>query len=258
MISDNASTDDTKDVVGYFIKLYSNIYYYKNLENIRDQNFILALSRGRGKYLRLFNDTLRLKHGVLQTMLDIIIKTPETESIFFMQNIHFNGNIERVCEIKGTNELLSEVSYYITWIANFGCWNSEISKINNPNNYASLQLTQVDWLLQLVQNNKSIIHFGDFFYSVVPSKKGGYNIFQVFVENYLSILRQHKVGFGCYQIEKYRLFRYFILPWLSRISNTKKYTFLSNNKWSILFKNYFWHPYFYLGMLVYGIKKYIK
>jgi glycosyltransferase involved in cell wall biosynthesis len=256
VISDNASTDDTKDVVGYFIKSYSNIYYYKNLENIRDQNFILALSRGRGKYLRLFNDTLRLKHGVLQTMLDIIIKTPETESIFFMQNIHFNGNIERVCEIKGTNELLSEVSYYITWIANFGCWNSEISKINNPNNYAPLQLTQVDWFLQITETSFTVkIYFGDYFNSILPKHKGGYNIFEVFVNNYLRILRTHKISLFQYEIEKYRLLRYFIMPWWINIRRNKDLTFKINSKWKILFRHYILSPYFYCFILYVFFKR---
>ena len=256
VISDNASTDDTENVVGYFIKLYSNIYYYKNPENIRDQNFMLALSRGRGKYLRLFNDTLRLKHRVLQTMLDIIINTPETEAIFFMQDISFNGNIERICEIKGANELLSEVSYYITWIANFGCWSTKINKINNPNKYASLQLTQVDWFLQIAETNLTIkIYFGDYFNSILPKHKGGYNIFEVFVNNYLRILKAYKISLFQYEIEKYRLLRYFIMPWWINIRKNKDLVFKIDRKWEILFRHYILSPYFYFFILYVSFKR---
>ena len=42
VISDNASTDDTKMVVEEYVKKYKNIRYYRNKENIRDKNFPLA------------------------------------------------------------------------------------------------------------------------------------------------------------------------------------------------------------------------
>ena len=58
VISDNASTDNTKAAIEQLKAEFpdKNISYYRNDENIRDRNFLLALSRGKGHYLKLLND----------------------------------------------------------------------------------------------------------------------------------------------------------------------------------------------------------
>ena len=58
VVSDNASTDSTSSVVHELCVKYPNksIVYSRNNENIRDRNFLKALSLGRGIYLKLLND----------------------------------------------------------------------------------------------------------------------------------------------------------------------------------------------------------
>ncbi len=63
VISDNCSTDDTETQMRKMASQYPNIKYYRNPENVRDQNFYLALSRGRGRYLKLLNDYVFFKPG---------------------------------------------------------------------------------------------------------------------------------------------------------------------------------------------------
>lgn len=256
IISDNASTDDTAKVVHLFCKKYCNVKYYCNDKNIKDKNFIVALQRGRGKYVRLFNDTLRFKKGALENMLHTIKSTPEDKVLFFFQNIDFIKDKNCSVVVHDINSFLSYTSYYITWIANFGCWKRDFETLKNPYIYTNLQLSQVDWFLQLAQHPNIVIHFDLFFNSsIVPKKKGGYNIFKVFVDNYLYILKQHRIGFVYYQIEKYRLFRYFLLSWLIMLSNNDNYTFHNEGIYRILFRHYCVHPYFFLGLLYYSIKR---
>ena len=95
VISDNASTDQTEFIVEKYKKQYPNITYYKNKENLKDENFILALLRGKGKYVRLFNDTLRLQKGALGYMLKTIENSSENTPLFFYQNISFLNNTNK-------------------------------------------------------------------------------------------------------------------------------------------------------------------
>lgn len=255
VISDNASTDDTQLIAEKYIVQYNNIRYYKNEENIRDRNFILALSRGNGKYVRLFNDTLRLKEGALSKMLAVIRSSKEDSPLFFYQNIDFlNSNTNK--EVNGISAFISNTSYWVTWIANFGNWKVIVDKIPFPNECAHLLFTQVDWSFKIIETYKEAqIYYGDYFESVVPNKKGGYNLFDVFVNNYLSIVRKYLHRGFVFQREKYRLFRYFLCSWINSLYFSKnKYAFGKNNAWGILFKAYWRYPYFYIGIVIIWLK----
>lgn len=258
IISDNASTDNTEEIAKKYTQKHYNIKYYKNEENIRDKNFMLALQRGNGLYRRLFNDTLRFKERALQKMLDIIRISPQNRPLFFYQNITFlNSNTKK--KINNPAELILNTSYWITWIGNFGNWKHIINNIPSPNECAPLLLTQVDWSFKIMSGNQCAqIYFDDYFESIIPNKKGGYNIFNVFINNYLLIIRQYIDKKSIIQKEKYRLFRYFLLKWISSLKNSNKdFTFEKNNIWNILMKEYWYCPYFYIGLIFLYIKNII-
>lgn len=258
IISDNASTDNTEEIAKKYTQKHYNIKYYKNEENIRDKNFMLALQRGNGLYRRLFNDTLRFKERALQKMLDIIRISPQNRPLFFYQNITFlNSNTQK--KINNPVELILNTSYWITWIGNFGNWKHIINNIPSPNECAPLLLTQVDWSFKIMSGNQCAqIYFDDYFESIIPNKKGGYNIFNVFINNYLLIIRQYIDKKSIIQKEKYRLFRYFLLKWISSLKNSNKdFTFEKNNIWNILMKEYWYCPYFYIGLIFLYIKNII-
>lgn len=258
IISDNASTDNTEEIAKKYTQKHYNIKYYKNEENIRDKNFMLALQRGNGLYRRLFNDTLRFKERALQKMLDIIRISPQNRPLFFYQNITFlNSNAQK--KINNPAELILNTSYWITWIGNFGNWKHIINNIPSPNECAPLLLTQVDWSFKIMSGNQCAqIYFDDYFESIIPNKKGGYNIFNVFINNYLLIIRQYIDKKSIIQKEKYRLFRYFLLKWISSLKNSNKdFTFEKNNIWNILMKEYWYCPYFYIGLIFLYIKNII-
>lgn len=261
IISDNASTDETQHIAKKYTEKYNNIHYYKNEENIRDRNFILALLRGNGRYVRLFNDTLRLKAGALGKMLEVIRNSKENTPLFFYQNIDFlNTNVNQNKKISGISSFISNTSYLVTWIANFGNWREIVEKIPFPNECAPLLFTQVDWSFKIVETYKEVrIYYGDYFEAVVPNKKGGYNLFEVFVNNYLSIVRKYLSGGFILQREKYRLFRYFCCQWISLLYIKKNtYAFEKDNIWRILLKEYRWYPYFYIGIVVIWLKYKLK
>lgn len=255
IISDNASTDHTQMVSEKYANQFNNIFYYRNDENIRDRNFYLALSRAHGKYVRLFNDTLRLKYGSLKTMLSIIEQSSDGSFLFFYQNIPFlKGNTSK--NIIGIHQFTQKTSYYMTWIANFGSWKNMLNLIEEPEKYSQLQLMQVDWSLQLVSKSQSgVVVYSDFFDSVVPEKKGGYNIFKVFVNNYFfiicSYLNSGVRGKLTFELEKYRMLKYFILPWYNTFfyRGGSDFTFDIKDADRIIFEAYKYSFYYYLFMV---------
>lgn len=88
VISDNCSTDDTEAQMRRMASEYPNIKYYRNSENVQDRNFYLALSRGKGRYLKLLNDYILFKAGGLGIMKDYIRKCEgEDVNLFFYSNL---------------------------------------------------------------------------------------------------------------------------------------------------------------------------
>lgn len=111
----------------------------------------------------------------------------------------------------------------------------------------------------MLEGQQAEIYFDDYFESITPNKKGGYNIFDVFVNNYLTIIRRYIDKSTILQKEKYRLFRYFLINWITALKEpTNNFTFEKNNIWKILLKEYWYCPYFYIGLMLLSIRNKTK
>lgn len=246
VISDNASTDHTQQVCREFCNVYHNIHYYRNDVNIITSNFFLALNRGKGKYVKLSNDTVTYKVGALKALKDEIKRASTSKNLFFFQNNEFHTDLG-IC-FRSLNQFMNISNYYITWIVNFGCWKTCLSTILESQKYSQFKLNQVDWFLQLVTHiDGGMIYFGDY-YEVEPViQKGGYNIYEVFIDNFLYILRANDIKGVTLEIQKYRLLRYFIFPWKKRLwKSPNLYAFEKEKGNSIILREYWYYPYTYL------------
>lgn len=253
IVSDNCSTDNTRAIVAQYLQ----VKYFCNEKNVKDANFAISLNYANGAYIRLFNDTLSFKPNMLHFMLSKI-----QENLDAKTNVYFYGETfshkNSSIRINNLNEYLKEVSFYSTWIANFGAWKEDFLNIKDVNKFVDKQLVQVDWNLQLFKTyNSSLIYFNDFYTIDNPPKKGGYNVFRVFISNYLGILKQHKFSTLTYEREKYQLCKNFVYPWVLKlfVFESKKFNFQTDGAFKILFMKYWYEPYFYLILFKFFIHK---
>lgn len=256
VVSDNCSTDNTKNIVGN----YPFIDYYRNEENIGDSNFYKVLSYGQGLYLKLCNDTVRFNEGKLREILLLIDQYKNCkQNLLFYQNSKICSNGKYT--IRSGNQFLYQVSYHTTWIANFGCWRWDLKAFKKPTRFVNLNFSQVDWTYQLINNyDRSILYVDDFFQTYHVKKKGGYNLFEVFGQNYFKVLSTFRFSLLIKEVEKYRLFRYFFIPWIKNliVDENKEYTFKSKNYLKILLSMYWYHLYIYPILLALVALKIIK
>ena len=261
IISDNCSDDNTEEIVKKYTCQYENIKYYRNEENIKDRNFSKVLSLGSGKYIKIFNDTVRLNPGMLKFILNKVEEnTPNEANILFYQNTSRFSNMNMIC--KGIDQFVDKASYWSTWTANYGIWRDQLYDLKDLDRVSHLQLSQVDWSLQMADiDKKIIIYFEDFFKISPVSKKGGYNFYQVFISNYLSILSPYiiskKLNRLTYEKEKYRLLKYCILPWtiIFFITSKENYSFKKNNYLKIIYNHYWYCPYFYMFSIYFTLRR---
>lgn len=186
VISDNASTDNTKQICERYADKYDNILYFRNTVNINNENFPLALSRGNGILRRLCNDTLCFRNGSLKRICEII-KIYETERPFICWlGVKEKPSTEKV----NFEEGIKRGSYWITSISCFSVWDNECDGIEMDTYGAELLLWQVRKTLDLACEKDSMILVNEILTTTqsVENKNVNYGLYHVFYENYFTLL----------------------------------------------------------------------
>ena len=191
VISDNCSTDDTEAQIRRMASEYPNIKYYRNSENVQDRNFYLALSRGRGRYLKLLNDYILFKVGGLGIMKDYIRKCEsEDVNLFFYSNLRKPYRRSKEVQIENVDSFVRIINNKITWITNFGVWKKNFEELRYDDELWKTQLAQMDWTLHEVSLRKSlVVNYHCYETLVVPNKKMSYAFFIPHVVNYYGIYK---------------------------------------------------------------------
>ena len=157
VISDNASTDNTEEIVKEIIKKYPSkkISYYKNDENIGAKNFFAVISRAKGKYAKISNDYIYMTNEGLKVLKENIRNTSEDTGLFFYDHLRQKNNGSIM--VKNVDEFIHLVNNKITWVTNFGCWTKDIQELGEytkSNSKVDEHIIQISfWALYLVDHN---------------------------------------------------------------------------------------------------------
>lgn len=93
VISDNASTDQTPEIIREYQNKYSFIKYFRNEENLgADRNFDLAVRRSTGEYVWLFSDDDSLRSGAIKKVLSVLKQYNNLANIFVNYSV-YNGDL---------------------------------------------------------------------------------------------------------------------------------------------------------------------
>lgn len=195
VISDNASEDDTREMVSHYMELYPNIRYFRNDVNLVDKNMSLAMDRGSGHYLKLMNDNLLITEEGLQYLKDSIKEEISNKTpILFTNGIIFNKKKPDCVRCNKFDDLVENISYVVTAIMILGSWKEDWDRVKDKQKYAELRLCQDDWIYQIMANKeRMLLYTGSYCKYLVLDKKcrTGYNWFEVHVTNYYKILQPY-------------------------------------------------------------------
>ncbi len=169
VISDNASEDNTKDIVIKYQEKYQFIKYFRNDANVGpDKNFDLAIRRSRGKYVWLFSDDDLLQPGSIEAVIKNALAFPQLE-IFWINYGLFNEDLSE-CRLIKRDLIINEDTYCnsadryyeITGIFSTGCATNIVKreswcKIESDSKVGS-SFIHVEMISNiLIQNPKSFI-----------------------------------------------------------------------------------------------------
>lgn len=83
LVSDNCSTDDTRDIIVNYQKLYPYIQYIRNDKNIGpDANFLQCMKRASGLFVHLLSDDDILMEGSLHNILSFLVRNKDVSLVY--------------------------------------------------------------------------------------------------------------------------------------------------------------------------------
>lgn len=258
VVSDNASTDDTQRIASEFASRFpAKIKYFRNAQNVFDDNFRLALSRGTGDYLKLSNDTLHWSDEGLRELLAFVDAHSAEKPVLYPRNLK-SDEPEIRCE--SLDAFLQLCGYNITWIAEFGIWRTDFNALTDFSRAKDTQLIQTDVTLRLLAAKRRAVIIKREFFSITPGKvSGGYNLCKVFGKHYLSLLKPYllsgDVSRKTYETEKRKLLLHHIFVYSVLVR--PDIAFEKTGYVRYLFPEYKFNWYFYLTLpFVFGSKLY--
>lgn len=186
VVSDNSKEHECQAIINKY-SLYSNFHYHTT-ECEGFLNSYYALSYGKGKYLKLHNNTALLKEGALCHMIELINQnTQERPAIFFTDGYRLKG---RIVHCGNYEEFMYEASYFSSWSTGFGVWKDDFEQAKGIELNKFFPQTS----LFVTQNDKRSFIVDDYnlFITQDVSQKGGYNIFKAFSVDYLNIIKSQR------------------------------------------------------------------
>ncbi|KQS93204.1 glycosyltransferase family 2 protein [Chryseobacterium sp. Leaf394] len=257
LVSDNCSSDNTQEIIENFILRGHSITYNRNLVNLgMDGNFSYCFKNAKGKYIWVLGDDDHLLEGSLNKIISLL----STDSEYGL--IHLNTFKEGVGikEFDSAEDFLCKINVFKTFISG-NIVNSRFLDLVDFEIYSGTLLSQVPvYLNSSILHDKNVILYDEILEAAIDGQNnGGYNLFEVFVENYLNILIRFrkKIGFFWYEKEKYLLLRYFLYGWMIKllIQKDSGLNFKTKDWFLILYKKFWYEPYFYPIMILFFMKQ---
>ncbi len=198
IVSDNASTDNTAEVVNKFTKNGYNIKYNRHSENLgMDGNFISVFENASGKYIwQLSDDDLAVNDAVRRVIE--VLKSNEDIGVLYLNNLWFHSTVDyskfdtnapnNTIFYSNPLDYLRRVNYWVTFLsANIINKNLVEGKID-PYEFKGTSLALLSWTIRTVFLAKKNVVLENPVLACRAGGQGGYKFAQVFSTNFNSIL----------------------------------------------------------------------
>lgn len=249
VVLDNNSSDDTKEVVMKYSNIYPNIIYFCNEVNIgMEKNIIKVLTLARGSLLKLINDYSIFSDNSLENMLRIINKYDNQNGI-----LYFTNKENKQSEVLAINDLDSffrNTTYWATWIGTFSIWKTDFMKFKDTEIFEGLLFPHLLIFLENFKQKKQVLIIPNVFFTEAKGiTKGGYDFFEVFIENFIGkiihkLYEQDKINRQTLYYTKINFINKFLTVWVLKIFLDKTQHFNKNN-FNLIFKYYKYYPQLY-------------
>lgn len=197
IISDNASTDGTPEIVARYQDLVT-LRYVRNEENIgADANFSQCFKMSSGTYVLLLADDDLLVDGalnnILQTLKHGTYGVVHLKSYSFISDFRAEGPAAKECigkytAYKDQQKFIQTVNVMLSFISGNIVNKKLVDTSLDIESFCSTNLVQMAWTLSALVNAESNLYINDICIAARAENTGGYRLCNVFGVNMRSIL----------------------------------------------------------------------
>ncbi len=217
LVSDNASTDDTRSLVEELQKTYRNLRYHCNERNVgAEANLHRAIRASRGEYVLAAGDDDYFAGGTLPAVLDRLLRHRGC-ALFHLRRAR---EPHRVYTGRGVADYIRMVGYHMTWITSTVMRRDLYMRIKAPEMHDDTRIPQVYLQMEILKKAPDFAVVAAPFMAAgsgahLPS---GFNFVEVFIKNYFDLLKTAgDIPPMVLSEEKKRLMEENILFWCERI-----------------------------------------
>lgn len=213
LVSDNASTDDTPDVVRRYSARYLCLTYSRNRENTgADRNIYHVMRLAQGSFIKMQGDDDYLVEGSLMPLIDIVKEHRDCGII----HIHTHNNDRRVYTAEGAQAFLASSTIMSTFISGMIVRREDLERVEQPDLFLDSAFNQMYLQYAILMKNPKFCVVNWSMFEFEGNQPSGYNFGEVVFRSYQSILN-YFIGKGLtadnLREEKRRALFNFILPW---------------------------------------------
>lgn len=258
-ITDNSETDETKELIERKYASIRNLHY-KKVKVKGFLNSIEALKFGQGKLLKLHNDYSMFLPGSLQKLIDQAVANDEEEPLIFY-TLRGKKSVER---FDNFDAFIKCINYLSTWSTSFAIWKTDLDRLLEQRIECNYMYPHTTLLFK--ENNKTGYLVDDtvYFESIIPKKKGGYNLIDNFVRIYLTMVNEDLLKPKIISASTYRRIEFHILRFCAaNYVNTKTingYSFTFDDSKGLITNQCGWKGYlvYRLFIPIYILRHYIS
>ncbi len=191
IVCDNASSDNTCNVVAKYISKGTQIRYIVNECNIgADLNIAKCFKIAGGKYVLIFGDDDILVDGALDKIIALI--RDQEYGVVYLNSYVFLSDF--VCEkpkkqptgvrcYTSHKDFINRENYWLTFISGNIVNKSRVSANLDIDSFAATNLVQLSWTLSALFGSGQNLYINDFLVGVRGANSGGYKLCEVFGKN---------------------------------------------------------------------------
>ena len=174
-ISDNASNDNTKEIVQKWINIYPLIFYQRNEKNIgADRNIEIALKMSDTEYTWLLGDSSLIDEEGLDYIYELISNNKKYDALIVNQSdglfVNQSDGAKRVPsdgvknipekDYSDRNQLLSDLGWHMTLLSTY-IFSKSIINFGNFKRYYNSYFVHMGILFEYIADKDFIVHWID-------------------------------------------------------------------------------------------------
>ncbi len=196
IVTNNASTDNTKEVVNKYAEKLNINYYEREVNLGPDSTSSLCFDKANGKYVWVLGDDEYLIDGSLRIIINLLKNKNYGDVYLHCIPFHREEDVDetpvkdaKVITYNDPVEFVRKIHYYVTFISG-NIINKSILPANfNYQNFMNTNIVQVGWTIKAIFAADENLFVETPLFAAKQNNSGGYQFVTTFAKNYNFILK---------------------------------------------------------------------